>query len=191
MTSQGFGVCVLLLWFLGSVWLPETTVRIVSDVLGMWLLSQEGREDWSKYIGGSQEMRDVQISRWCSALLHSAVYRQGVKWGLTCLPLSTLASLCCSLVPSSLHISLPSSCVAVVLVSTPTFLSLKSPTIMFPVVLLPSCSWMYVRAFSSSLEHIYTCFSPLLLPFPSLYFSISPSQPLPFFLSPCLRETGM
>lgn len=54
-------------------------------------------------------------------------------------------------------------------------LSLKSPTIMFPVVLLPSCSGMYVRTFSSSLNI-------------STHVLFSPSPPLFFvFISPFLH----
>lgn len=47
---------------------------------------------------------------WCFALSHSTFDCEELKWGRTCLPLPTPASLCCSLVPSSLSISLPSSC---------------------------------------------------------------------------------
>lgn len=130
---------------------------------------------------------------WRSPPSRSTFDRQELKWGPTCLPLPPPASLCCSLVPRSLHISLSSCCVAVVLVSPPTFLSLKSPTIVFPVVLRPPCSGMYVGAFSSSLNiSTHVLFSPSLpLPFSCLYFSFSPSQSLPFFCLPCLLEAGM
>lgn len=130
----------------------------------------------------------VDVRKWemlwsaglCSALSHSTLDGRGSYLFRT------------SLVPSSLHFSLPSSCVAVVLVSTATFLSRKSPTIMLPAVLLPSCGGMYVRAFSSPFNIstcAFLCFPSPFLVFISPFLHLSPSHF--FLLSPCSLEAGM
>lgn len=137
----------------------------------MWLLSRMLSHEAEKI----QVNVFVDVRKWemlwsaglCSALSHSTLDGRGSYLFRT------------SLLPSSLHFSLPSSCVAVVLVSTATFLSLKSPTIMLPAVLLPSCGGMYVRAFSSPFN-IYTCaflcFPSPFLVFISPFLHLSPSH---------------
>lgn len=95
-------------------------------------------------------------------------------------------SLCCAAVSSRpactsfcLLPSLPPFCVSMALVSAPTFLSVNSLTIIFPVVLLPFPSWNVCQGSLIYSHHSYNHAPPplpgIFLVFISPFLCLSPS----------------
>lgn len=150
---------------------------------GIWTqsLCQEcewSREDLNKCVGGSQKLL-LWSPGWRSARPHSKSV-MGRSWnGVLPFPTSHTSLCCAPVLPAHLSPSLPpflpSFCVSMALVSAPTFLSVKSPTIIFPVVLLPSPPGMYVRAVSSALTIAFPPLPCTFLVFISPFLCLSPA----------------